>query len=231
MKYRCEAKSVEGFVQILVSNYLPHGYWFYVTGRVPEGKSAEAVDRKLIEKYDIALSRQQRWRRKQLGQANLHYVRYQDFFVVVATHGKHRFFSEEAKSVRDFRKSPLHFHGYSIGVKRGQFLKKEGGQVGATRDHRHRVRVQIGRKKYQTLLSEFSELATHRSAEKLALSFWTLPFEPYAPVRKQTLAILRHVNSKRKAMGYGVVPSDAIRYRRRIVKPFGGEQQACDVPA
>lgn len=27
MEYRFEAKSVEGFVQMLASNYLLHGYW------------------------------------------------------------------------------------------------------------------------------------------------------------------------------------------------------------
>lgn len=38
MKYRCEATSLEGFVQQLASNILPHGYWHNVTGRVPDGK-------------------------------------------------------------------------------------------------------------------------------------------------------------------------------------------------
>ncbi len=32
MEYRCVAGSVAGFVQQLASCYLPHGYWFYVSG-------------------------------------------------------------------------------------------------------------------------------------------------------------------------------------------------------
>lgn len=220
MKYRYEAKSIEGFVQILASNYLPHGYWFYVTGRVPPGKSPEKIDQKLTQKYDIALSRQQRWRRKQEGLANLHYVRFEDFFVVLATHGRHRFFADEAAAVRDIRKYPLRFHGYSLSVKRGQFKKRESGESDAPADDRHRVRVQIDRKTYRELSGYLLEMATRRSLEQVSAAFWKVPFEPYAPIRKQMLSLLRRVNSKRKAMGYEPVGVDAIRYRRQIVKPF-----------
>jgi hypothetical protein len=220
MEYRYEAQSAKGFVQILASNYLPHGYWFYVTGRVPLGKAASRIDRKLIEKYDIALSRQQRWRRKQSGLANLHYVRFEDYFVVLATHGQHRFFADEAASVRDIRKYPLRFRGYSLSVKRGQFKKREAGDLEASADDRHRVRVQIDRKTYGELSGYLLEMATRRSLEQVSAAFWKVPFEPYAPIRKQMLSLLRRVNSKRKAMGYEAVPVDAIRYRRRIVKPF-----------
>ena len=38
MQYRSEATSVEGFVQQIACCYLRHGYWFYVTGVVPERK-------------------------------------------------------------------------------------------------------------------------------------------------------------------------------------------------
>ena len=69
MEYRYEAASVTGFVQQLACNYLPHGYWFYVTGSVPEGKDPAAIDRKLMEKYGVGLSRQQRARRKLAGLA------------------------------------------------------------------------------------------------------------------------------------------------------------------
>jgi hypothetical protein len=50
MQYRAVATSVEGFVQQIACCYLRHGYWFYVTGRIPRGKDAEIVDAKLIER-------------------------------------------------------------------------------------------------------------------------------------------------------------------------------------
>lgn len=223
MQYRCAATSVTGFIQILASNYLPHGYWFYVTGKLPAGKSPQQIDEKIIAKYGIALSRQQRARRKLAGQANLHYVRYQDFFVILATHGKHAFFVGEAASVRDIRQTPLQFAGYSIWVRRGDFLKRESDDESPIPDHRHRVRVLIGRDKYRELHSHILDLATHRTADKLQWAFWNLPFEPYAPIRKQLLRTLRQVNAKRKAMGYERLPSDTLRLRRRIVKPFDSE--------
>jgi len=79
VEYRCVATSLEGFVQQLASNILPHGYWFYVTGVVPAAKDPAAVDQKLMEKYGVAISRQQRARRKLAGQANLHYIRFDRF--------------------------------------------------------------------------------------------------------------------------------------------------------
>ncbi|NOZ57151.1 MAG: hypothetical protein GXO73_10245 [Calditrichaeota bacterium] len=228
MKYRCEANCLEGFIQILASNYLPHGYWFYVTGYIPENKDPQAVDRKLIEKYDIALSRQQRARRKKAGRANMHYLRIGPFFVLLATHGKHRFFEEERSSIRDIRKYPLQIGGYSITVKRGQFLKKPSPQSPAPPDGRYRVRVQISRRRYRELMAHFLELAAHRRAETIAREFWNVPFEPYAPIRKQLLQILRRVNSVRAAMGYDQLPPDVIRYQRRIVRPFDTAEQQAD---
>ena len=55
-----------------------HGYWWYVTGRIPKGKDPAAVDAKLIEKYGIALTDRQRAYRKKRGLANMQYIRYRD---------------------------------------------------------------------------------------------------------------------------------------------------------
>src|SRR5262249_46176330 len=106
MDYRCEATTVEGFVQQLACCYLPHGYWFYVSGWVPGGRDPRPGDRKLLDKYVIAASRQARARRKLAGLANLHYLRHGRLFVLLATHGKHRFFAEEGARVRDIRRLP-----------------------------------------------------------------------------------------------------------------------------
>ena len=220
MEYRFEAKSVEGFVQMLASNYLPHGYWFYVTGRIPDGKSAESIDRKILAKYSIALSRQQRSRRKLHGLANLHYLRFERFFVILATHGQHPFFEAEGTTVKDIRKVPLQFRGYSLSVKRGGFLKREVGEEEASADHRHRVRVLISREAFRNLAGHLLDLATHRTVATLRWEFWNQPFEPYAPIRKQLLKVLRAVNNTRHSIGYEKLPFDCIRYRRAIVKPF-----------
>lgn len=219
------ATSKEGFVQILASNYLPHGYWFYSRGRIPDGKDGGLIDEKIIAKYGIDLSRQQRLRKKQQGIANLHYVRFENEFVILATHGKHRFFTEEGTNIRDIRRVPLQFKGYSMTVRRGQYLKKEEGEDHAMVDGRFRVRVMIGREALKSIRAELLELAHDRNVERLRWAFWNLPFEPYAPIRKQLLKALHSVNAVRSASNLEKVLPDCIRYRRRIVKPFEWNDQ------
>ena len=81
MPYRCIASSPEGLVQQVAVSYLRHGYWWYVTGRIPDGKDAESVDRKLIAKYEIDQSDRQRAYRKKRGLANMQYIRYGSWFL------------------------------------------------------------------------------------------------------------------------------------------------------
>ncbi|MHC4880748.1 MAG: hypothetical protein ACYTGL_30205 [Planctomycetota bacterium] len=214
MQYRSEATSVEGFVQQIACCYLRHGYWFYVTGRIPDRKNPEDVDRKLIEKYGIAVSESTRARRKRLGQANLQYLRYRRFFVILATHGTHRFFDDEAESIRDIRRIPLQFHGYSISYRRG------GRTRDGKRDHRWHAHVSIERQRYLELRDYFLELGTRRSVEQVVLQFYRIPFEPYAPVRRQLLNLHRAVNRTRKRSGFAALPIEVVPLRRRVVRPY-----------
>ncbi len=220
MQYKCVAGSLEGFVQQLAANYLPHGYWFYVTGSIPLEKDPAMVDEKLLTKYGIAISRQERARRKQAGRANLHYLRWNQFWVLLASHGEHPFFALEGDMVRDVRRLPIQVGGYSLSVRRGNFLKKLDADEPAVPDSKLRVRVQIARGEYQRLRAYFLSLAVHRSLDTLSQEFWRLPFEPYAPVRRQLLNLLRVVNQARKEAGYELLTPEVIRYRRRIVRPF-----------
>src|SRR5262245_8550895 len=122
MQYRCEATSVEGFVQQLAVQYVAHGYFFFITGRVPPRKDPQAVDRKLLERYGIECSKWSRARRKHGGGANLHYLRHRDFFVIVATEGAHEFFEAEKGQVRDLRKTWLKAFHYEVGYRNGHAL-------------------------------------------------------------------------------------------------------------
>lgn len=219
MEYRWEATSITGFVQILACNYLPHGYWFYVSGRVPEGKPPHVADQKLMEKYQVALSRGQRARRKQAGVANLHYLRFDRDWLLLATQGHHHFFLEEADRVRDVRKYPIRFAGYSLTVKKGEYLQKRADEA-AQADGRYRVRVQIAREQLRVIKPHLVDLCVRRSPEWLAYELWNLPFEPYAPIRKQLLGLLRIINAKRHAAGQERLSPQVLRYQRMIVKPF-----------
>jgi hypothetical protein len=215
MWYRAEATSVTGFVQQIACCYLRHGYWFYVTGYIPAGKDPSNIDRKLIEKYGIAVSESTRARRKRLGQANLQYLRHERRFVILATKGQHPFFGTEAKSIHDIRHVPLKFGGYSLSYRRG------GRTRTGERDAQWHAHVEIERRRYLELKAWFLELATQRSADQLALAFYQLPFEPYAPVRRQLLNIWRDVNRARRLAGFPLLPVEVVPLRRRIVRPFG----------
>lgn len=215
MKYRAEATSVEGFVQQIACCYLRHGYWFYVVGQVPNGKEPRAIDEKLIAKYQIAVSESTRYRRKKVGRSNLQYIRHESTFVILATKGEHRFFTEEANLIRDIRRVPLRYAGYSISYKPGG-RKKDG-----SRDDKWHAHVAIDREQYLEFRAWFSERALRDSAKKLALDFYQLPVAPYAPVRRQLLIMLREVNRVRKQSGKKQLPPEILPLRRRVVRPFG----------
>ncbi|NLE57769.1 MAG: hypothetical protein GX616_05365 [Planctomycetes bacterium] len=221
MEYRCVATSVAGFVQQLVSCYLPHGYWFYVSGIIPPGKDTESVDEKLIARYGIGVSRTSRARRKAMGIANVHYLRYERRFLLLATHGYHPFYDDEAQSIRDVRRIPIRFEGYSISVAKGGYLPKEKKGGSLVRDSKWRVRVQIDCEWYKGLKAYFEDIALYRTTRQLAVELADLPFEPYAPVRRQLLNLIRYINRRRETGNLDQLGFSVLRYRRRIVRPFG----------
>ena len=208
MAYRCVATSAAGFVQQLAVAYVANGYWFYVTGRVPDHKGPASIDRKIIARYGIDVSKWTRTRRKQAGLANVQYLRYDRFFVLVATHGKHPFFASEGKQVRDIREKPLYFMGYSIGCRRA----RHGGKYHAS--------VRIDRELFREMKARFTEMAAHRSVEELYRELWKIDYERYAPVRDQLRGLLRAINRRRKVAALEPVPHHALRFRRVPVSPF-----------
>jgi len=202
MQYRCEATSVEGFVQQVAVQYLRHGYWFHVAGSVPKSKDARTVDRKLIAKYGITASSKERTRRKRAGLANLHYIRHDRFFLLMATHGRHRFFGDEAGQIRDARRQPIKFSGYAISHRNG------------------RVCVRIEQHEYEQLKASFLDLACRRSVEALMAEISNVRFVPYKPVRQQLLAVWRAANRERRFAGLELVSIESVPWKRRIVGPF-----------
>jgi hypothetical protein len=137
----------------------PTGYYFYVAGEIPFNKPVERVDCKILAAYDIAVSKWTRARRKRAGQANVQYLRHARFYVIIATHGVHPFFSAEAKRLPDIRKTPLLFEGYSIGCRR------ERG-----RDAYH-ASARLSRETMQRLKRKFFGCATDADVPNLYRTF------------------------------------------------------------
>jgi len=206
MSYRCEATSVAGFIQQVAVGYLARGYYFYVSGKIPERKDPRKVDAKLIRRYGIDLSRGQRYRRKKAGLANVQYIRHERFFLLLATHGKHRFFEDEAEQIRDARRVPMKYAGYSISHRNGH------------------ASVRIDPREYRRMRDCFAGIAIQRFHHSIVKEFQNLPFEPYAPLRRQVLGIWREVNRRRKAANLAPIPLDQEQMLRRIVSPFATHQ-------
>lgn len=201
---RFEAASLEGFIQQLAVSCVGRGYVHYVTGRIPGHKDPRAVDRKFASKYRLGLSKWSRARRKRSGLANVRYLRFERFFVLVATNGEHEFFEQEAGCIRDCRRVPVKFGGYAVSSQNG------------------RVHVRIEREQYNVLKAYFLDLALRRRAETLERMVAGLPFEPYAPVRRQLLNLVRAMNKARKVAGFDPLSYSCVRMKRRIVRPFEG---------
>lgn len=208
MNYQYECSTVEGFIQQLAVAYVARGYWFYTCGVVPERKDPLKTDDKLMSQYGVRISKWARARRKKAGHSSVHYLRHGRFWVLVATHGEGFFFTGEGRGIRDFRKQPLVYHGYSVSSRRS----RGGGSRHAS--------VRIERRQYLVLKTYFEEMATKWSVERLASELGALPFERYAPVRNQLYMIWRAVNRKRRVAGLELVPRGLMPWRRRPVRPF-----------
>lgn len=213
MPYRCEAASVNGFVQQLACNLVNKGYWFYVVGEVPPKKDPAAVDAKLIAMYNLDQSKWARARRKAKGLANVAYLRYGRFFLLLATAGEHILYEREM-AVRDIRRQPIRFHGYSIGCGRGS-------------DGRYHASVRIDPDTFNEVRAYLLGLAAHRSPKHLEHHLEDVfPFMPYARVRRQILRLVREANEIRRKAGFQSV--SAPNLRRKIVRPFVGPGRAED---
>jgi hypothetical protein len=206
--YRCEATSIEGFVQQL-ANLVAKGYRFYVLAEVPERKTVASIDAKLIDLYKLDLTKSARFRRKQAGGANVAYLRYGRTFVLIATEGFHRVKIDNPNAL-DIRREPILFHGYSIGSGKGS-------------DGRFHACVMIHADAFADLLAMFKGLAVHRSAEKLTREFQSIPYSPFARVRRQFLRLLREVNELRQTAGFQKLPYSVLKLRRVPVKVFRNE--------
>lgn len=200
--YRYEATTVSGFIQQLAVSYLANGYFFYVMGHIPEGKDPRATDKRIIDKYGIAVSKFTRYRRKENGRANLQYLRHERTFVILATHGEHPLFEAEAANLRDARRVPIKYRGYAVSFRGGH------------------ASVRIERETFKGLKAYFEGIAAKRTVENLFGEFASLPYEPYGPIRVQLFRLLRLVNKRRVLASLPSLPQSTVRARRRIVTPF-----------
>ncbi len=97
--------------------------------------------------------------------------------------------------------------GYSISFRRD-------GRPLSGRGETFRVHVRIEAERFKELLAEFEHYACRMSADRLAAKLYELPFQGYAPVRRQLCSLLRAINRKRKSVGLGTLPNETLFFHR-----------------
>lgn len=100
------------------------------------------------------------------------------------------------------RRVPFKLGGYSVSYRNGH------------------ASVRIDQETYGRRKVYLTDLAPRRSVEAMVEGFRMLQFEPYAPIRRQLLNLLRAVNRARKRAGLEPVPMACLRLKRRIYHPF-----------
>jgi len=203
--YRCEASTIEGFIQQIAVSYVRHGYYYYVLGRIPDHSQPAMVDLKIIHRYGLDISKWTRARRRKRGVASVQYLRYGRFFVLMATEGVHRFFERERPL--DIRLCPLVCFGYRIRC----YRSGEG---------KWRPSVQVSPRRYRELRRECRRLAVQRDERENMKWLNTLPYAPFGPVARQFESLHVLANRTRKRAGLGVIPASCLRRRRTPVKVF-----------
>ena len=143
----------------------------------------------------------------------------QQWFILLVSEGHHALKQPSAKGgegehLRDCRRTPIRFHGYSISYRRAGVTP-----AGAPNPKWH-AHVRIDDDTYRVLKDRFLDLAMHRSAETLASEFARIPFARYAPIRRQLLNILRAVNERRKQQSFEPIPHTTLKLRRTPVKVY-----------
>lgn len=227
MAYRCEVPTPESAVQLIAASYLRHGYYWHVSGTIPARKSPAEIDQKLIQKYNIDISAWERSHRKKRGLANVQYIRWDRWFILLVTEGHHPLKAPaaqggEKEQLKDCRRHPIRLAGYSISYRRAGITRE--GET-APRWHAH---VRIDGPNYERLKSHFLSIASHRSPENLRRELAGIRFARYAPVRRQLLTLLRKINEARARMGYESLPHSCLNLRRQPVKVYAESHSETD---
>lgn len=179
--YHAEAKTSAEIIRRLTKYYIPNGYYFFTVSTIPERKDVAEVDRNIIEKYGLAISRTTRSRDKAKGVARVQYLRYERQVILVATRGEHSFFDD--KSVRDCRKTPLPVWYYWI----------------TASENRYHVRVCP--ESYHMVREKLLRLAESGKEDDAIEQIRALPWLNYPDIQKQKWRLTKELSQALRKKG------------------------------
>lgn len=183
------------------------GYTYYSTGEIPINKSnkARSIDKKIIDKYNINLSKYQRTRRKQKKIANFYYLRWKNQFVILHTKGnvdESVIIDDEFYNLNDYRKGDSKFKiivGKELIV---NIIMKEGKPT-----------VVLDKSTYKNVKAELDELVKTKQIKKLYKRFSMLNSIPaWSGIVKQKFLLQEEIYKAAKKYGLNTKKKNQIKF-------------------
>lgn len=174
-----EVKTLGKFLSKIMQ-YMRYGYVRYAVRKIPLTKNVNRVDKKIITAYSVTFHRTSRANRRKKGLANVAYIRFNHTFILLATYGTHEAFDRIIS--RNFYTTPLHFRGYSLGLKQGK------------------PHLIITPTRYKAIRKELQNIALHNQSKVTAYFQRISPFR-FAGINQQKWTLLVEVNKRRKVAG------------------------------
>ena len=181
MKSKYVATSLGQFLRKIAIDYVRHGYYWYQLYTFKKDFSEqelERIDTKIIKEYEITYHRTTRARRKKQGIANVAYVRWSNYYILLFTDGFH-YKKQEGVRLSDMREVPLQIFQYEVRVLQGK------GQVRINPDYLKRKRRSLLKSSYKGRGEVLKKL--HR-----------LGYLNYPEINRQKFYLLKAINKKRR---------------------------------
>lgn len=183
-----------GMFLFKVMLYMRYGYVRYAVREIPLTKDVNRVDNNIITTYRVTFHRTTRANRRKKGWANVVYIRFNYTFILLATHGTHEAFDRIIS--RNFHTTPLHFRGYSLGIRQGK------------------PHLIITPTRYKAIRKELQNIALHNQSKVTAYFQRISPFR-FAGINQQKWKLFLEVNKRRKKAGLARIEwSEAKKWKR-----------------
>lgn len=202
MRSRWVAGGLGDFLRKIAYDYARYGYYFYAIREIPEGKELDVVDEKLLSTYGVTYQHMRRKRRGEKGFANVAYIRYGRWFVLLGTEGQHEAFGRICR--KDLRQEPLYFGGYTVGF------------------HETKIAVRVSPRRWKRIREVAKRISLHHEGKVHHffhewLNRKVAPFS-FPGVTEQKKQLLQEVNKKRKVAGLPEIPPLVRRAYNRTRK-------------
>jgi hypothetical protein len=190
MRSRYVAERLGSFLGKIAYNYARYGYHWYAVREIPEGKDLGEVDRKILTAYGVTYQHMRRKRRRAEGWANVAYVRYGRWFILLGTTGRHESFTRICR--KHLLEEPLYFGGYIVALHDGE------------------VTVLVSPRRWKRIRELAHRIALHNEAKVFHFFHTWLdgkaaPFS-FPGVMKQKTTLLAEVNTRRRVAGLTPIP-------------------------